>query len=196
MPKLPSIEQSLSQLNALRGMGAAVANELQKFLVSKTNLIAAKAADLIREANLKSLEPQLAEAFNRFMQNPSTTDKGCAAKQAIVNTLYELGCDAQDVFLVGIRHVQKEGAWGKPVDTAAELRGLCALGLVRMAYRDVMSELVDLLVDPEPVAAAAIEALGIYHHVESVGARMRETIKARASQRLNVQFEKVFGVPH
>ena len=30
-------------------------------------------------------------------------------------------------------------------DTAAELRGLCALGLVRMAYPDVMVELVDLL---------------------------------------------------
>jgi hypothetical protein len=129
-------------------MGAAViAPELQKFLASKTNLIAAKAADLTREANLKSLQPQLADAFWRFMKDPATTDKGCGAKQAIANALYELGCDAQEVFLAGIRHVQMEGSWGKPVDTAAELRGLCALGLVRMAYRDVMNELVDLLVD-------------------------------------------------
>jgi HEAT repeat protein len=143
-----SVEATLSKLNSLKGMGsAAIAPELQKFLSSKTNLIAAKAADLIRETGIKSLQPQLEEAFARFMKTPTTTDKGCAAKQAIANALYELGCDAQDVFLTGIHHRQLEGAYGGPVDTAAELRGICALGLVRMAYRDVMVELVDLLVD-------------------------------------------------
>ncbi|MDB5320785.1 MAG: hypothetical protein JWN40_2416 [Phycisphaerales bacterium] len=144
-----SVEATLTKLNSLRGMGSlAIAPELQKFLASKTNLIAAKSADLIREANLKSLQPQLEEAFARFMKTPTTTDKGCGAKQAVANALYEMGCDAQDVFLTGIRHHQMEGAYGGPVDTAAELRGICALGLVRMAYRDVMVELVDLLVDP------------------------------------------------
>jgi HEAT repeat protein len=144
-----SIDSTLSKLAALRGMGSgAIAPELAKFLASKTNLVAAKAADLAREANLKSLQPQLEEAFARFMKNPTTTDKGCPAKQAIANALYELGCDAQDVFLAGIHHFQPEGSYGGPVDTAAELRGLCALGLVRMAYRDVMTELVTLLADP------------------------------------------------
>lgn len=147
MAKGVSIEQTLTALTHLRAAGSAASGELQKHLTSKTNLIAAKAADLIREANLKTLQPQLVEAFWRFMKDPSITDKGCGAKLAIANTLYELGCDAQEVFLAGIRHVQKEAAWGKPIDTAAELRGLCALGLVRMAYRDVMSELVELLVD-------------------------------------------------
>jgi hypothetical protein len=160
-----SIEATLSKLNALRGMGSAtIAPELQKSLASKTNLVAAKAADLIRETNLKTLQPQLEEAFARFMKSPTTTDKGCAAKQAIASALYEMGCDAQDVFLTGIRHHQMEGAYGGPVDTAAELRGLCALGLVRMAYRDVMVELVDLLVDPEHqsriMAARAIAYAG------------------------------------
>jgi HEAT repeat protein len=144
-----SIEATLTKLNSLRGMGSAIiAPELQKFLASKTNLVAAKAADLIREANLKSLQPQLEEAFARFMKTPTTSDKGCAAKQAIANALYEMGCDSADVFLAGIHHHQMEGAYGGPVDTAAELRGICALGLVRMAYREVMVELVDLLVDP------------------------------------------------
>jgi hypothetical protein len=144
-----SIEATLTKLNSLRGMGSAIiAPELQKFLASKTNLVAAKAADLIREANLKSLQPQLEEAFARFMKTPTTSDKGCAAKQAIANALYEMGCDSTDVFLAGIHHHQMEGAYGGAVDTAAELRGIGALGLVRMAYRDVMVELVDLLVDP------------------------------------------------
>ena len=160
-----TIPSTLSKLAALRGMGsAAIAPELVKFLASKTNLIAAKAADLAREANLKSLQPQLEEAFHRFMKNPTTTDKGCPAKQAIASALYELGCDAQEVFLTGIHHFQPEGSYGGAVDTAAELRGLCALGLVRMAYRDVMTELVTLLADPSHqariMAARAIAYAG------------------------------------
>jgi len=98
------------------------------------------------------------------MVNPTATDKACGAKQAIANALYELGCDASELFLRGIRHVQKEAAWGGPVDTAAELRGLCALGLVRMGYADVMVELVDLLGDESPqariLAARAIAYAG------------------------------------
>lgn len=148
MAKGRSVESTLSAMGALKGMGsAAIAGELQKHLGSKTHLIVAKAADLIREAGIKSLQPQLEEAFWRFMRDPTETDEGCGAKQAIANALYELGCDAQDVFLKGIRHVQMEGTWGKSVDVAAELRGICALGLVRMAYRDVMNELIDLLAD-------------------------------------------------
>jgi hypothetical protein len=149
MSKGRSVEETLSQLHTLKGVGSATAaGELAKFLQNKTNLVAAKAADLARESGLKSLEPQLIEAFWRFMKNPTSTDKTCAAKQGIANTLYELGCDAQDVFLAGIHHVQMEPAWGGSVDTAAELRGICALGLARMGYRDVMNELVDLLADP------------------------------------------------
>jgi hypothetical protein len=63
-----SIPSTLTKLNALRGMGStAIAPERSKYLASKTNLISAKAADLAREANLKSLQPQLEETFHRFM---------------------------------------------------------------------------------------------------------------------------------
>jgi HEAT repeat protein len=151
MAKSRPIEETLSKLRALEVLGpGALAPELVKYLASKTNLIVARAADLARKAEAKPLEPQLIEAFQRFMVNPETSDKGCAAKQAIVNTLYELGCDseaARDAFLAGVRHVQGEPAWGGSSDSAAELRGLSALGLVRIGYRDVMNILVDLLVD-------------------------------------------------
>jgi HEAT repeat protein len=135
-------------MNALRGLsGSVVAAELAKFLSSKSNLVVAKAADLAREGNHKSLEPQLADAFFTFMKKPTESDRGCAAKQAIVNALYEHGCDAENVFLAGSRHRQIEGTYGPPTDVAAETRGLSAMGLVRMAYRDVMPLLVDLLAD-------------------------------------------------
>jgi hypothetical protein len=153
MAKSRPVEATLSELAALKAAGPALlAEALPKYLASKTNLIVAKAADLAREACLASLQPHLADAFTRFMHRPAETDKGCAAKQAIASALYETGCDAEAVFLAGIRHVQPENAYGRPVDTAAELRGLCALGLVRMAYQDVMTELTDLLVDPSPQA--------------------------------------------
>src|SRR5207237_5519130 len=102
----------------------------------------------------------LTKAFDRFMVDPATIDKGCSAKTSIAKALYELEARAETVFLTGIHHRQLEGVWGGSSDTAAELRGLCGLGLVRCNYRDVMIELGDLLMDPEPscriMAARAI----------------------------------------
>lgn len=148
MAKGRSVEDAFAQLAALKTAGPSVlAETLPKFIGSKVSHIVAKGADLAREKGIKSLQPQLVEAFDRFMERPGETDKGCGAKQAIANALYEMGCDAAETFLAGIHHRQFEGGFGRPSDTAAELRGICALGLVRMAYRDVMSELVDLLAD-------------------------------------------------
>jgi HEAT repeat protein len=151
MSKGRSVEVTLSNLAALRGMGAAaIERGVAGHLNSRTNLVVAKAAELAREAGLKSLVPQLVEAFGRLMDKPASSDKGCHAKQAIASALYEVACegaDVEQVFLTGIRHVQMEPAWGASTDTAAELRGTCALGLVRLAYGDVMNELVDLLMD-------------------------------------------------
>jgi HEAT repeat protein len=152
MAKSSRIEDTLAKLKALEGLGSEViAPELSKSLASKTNLVVAKSADLAAKAGARLLEPQLVEAFGRFMVNGSSTDKGCLARKAIANALYELECDsdaARDVHLAGVRCVQMEPVWGGSEDTAAELRGICALGLVRVAHRDVMEILVDLLADP------------------------------------------------
>jgi HEAT repeat protein len=141
-----------------------LAAELPKYLTHRSNLVVARAADLARTGGVEAVVPLLVAAFGRFMDAPAKTDPTCAAKQEIANALYELGAAESGVFLAGIRHVQKEAAWGKPVDTAAELRGLCALGLVRMGYPDVMVELVDLLTDEQHqariMAARAIAYAG------------------------------------
>src|SRR5689334_15513984 len=113
MAKGRSVEDSFAQLAALKSGGPAVlAETLPKFLSSKAHLIVSKAADLAREKQVKSLQPHLVEAFDRFMERPTETDKGCEAKQAIANALYEMGCDAADLFLTGIRHRQLEGSYG------------------------------------------------------------------------------------
>lgn len=150
MAKGRPADNALAQLAALKGVGPAVlAAELPKYLNHKSNLVVARAADQVRSGNVESLVPLLVSAFNRFMEKPGSTDPTCAAKREIANALYEMGAAEQEVFLTGIRHVQKEPAWGGSVDTAAELRGICALGLVRIGYRDAMVELVDLLADVE-----------------------------------------------
>lgn len=148
MAKARSVEDTLAELGALRGSGAGVLAEiLPKYLANKSNLIAARAADMARTANATSLADALTAAFWRFMENPAKTDPGCFAKKAIVEALYELAAPAKDVFLAGIKHVQPEPRWGGDGDTAAEVRGLSAMGLVRTGYPDVMNELVELLMD-------------------------------------------------
>jgi hypothetical protein len=65
-----------------------------------------------------------------------------------------------DTFLRGIRHVQMEPVYGGREDTAANLRGRCALALARCEYPDIFFELTTLLTDPEPQPRiAAIKAL-------------------------------------
>jgi HEAT repeat protein len=73
------------------------------------------------------------------------------------------------VFLAGIRHVQMEGSFGPPIDTAAGLRAASAVGLVHMNHPDAMLEIVNLLVDREADArVGAVRALAWSGRPESV----------------------------
>lgn len=161
MPKL-TLEQSLEALSRLRSASPSdVAAGLRTALASTSNHLVARAAILTRELQAESLADELASAFDRFMREPARTDKGCSAKQEIAETLYQLGAAADTVFIRGIRHVQMEPVFGGKADTAINLRGSCALGLVRMGHPDAMIELADLLADKEPGARVmAARAIG------------------------------------
>ena len=57
--------------------------------------------------------------------------------------------------------MQKEPAWGKPIDTAATLRGICGRALIAMGHHDAFRWHAVLLADPEPMTRAlAVETLG------------------------------------
>ena len=142
----PHSEESLDALRAALG--------------SQSSFAAAKAAKLAGELELGVLGPDLVAAFDRFLAG-GIDDPGCAAKAAIAEALYRLGHDgAMGVFLRGMRHVQMEPVFGGRVDTAVDLRGACAFGLVRIGYRDILPELADLLADREPpVRISAARAL-------------------------------------
>jgi HEAT repeat protein len=162
MPRSRRLEDLLAELHELRAAPtteAAIA-KLKQALAGKTSHAVAKAAEIAGEAELTALVPELAAAFDRLMINPAKADPGCAAKAAIADALYHIGYDDESLFLRGIRHVQLEPVYGGKADTAGPLRGVCALGLVRMNYREVMSALADLLADPEPrVRLAAVRAI-------------------------------------
>lgn len=122
---------------------------LGQVIRSKYGVAVAQAARIVAQAELRTLVSDMVSAFDRFMHNPAATDPNCHAKKAIADALYRLEYTEEQLFLAGIRHIQMEPVWGGQVDTAPGLRAICALGLVRMNYPDVMVELGDLLADSE-----------------------------------------------
>ena len=134
--------------------------DLAPFLSHKSNHVTAAAATLAERLEVRSLAPELVDAFCRLMQDPATRDQGCSATLAIVRALIAIEDPAFKVYFLGIRHVQLEGSFGPPVDVAAPLRGLCAQGLARMSHADALEECVTLLADPEvPARTGAIRAI-------------------------------------
>lgn len=171
MAKSRKLEEMQAQLNEIRSdptseFGITI---LRQILSSKYAIVIAQAAKIVRDANLRDLIPDLATAFERLMQNPASSDPNCLGKKAIADALYRMESGAETLFLKGIRHVQMEPVWGGQVDTAPGLRGVCALGLVRMNYPDVMLELADLLADPELEArVSAVRALAYTENSQAV----------------------------
>ena len=163
MAKARTVDAKLARLRALRTepITPALVAELQALISDKSNLVVAEAAEIVGERSLHDLAPDLITAFHRFLIDPVDTDKLCRAKIAITEALHKIEFDAEDMFRVGLRHVQMEPQWGKPEDTAASLRAAAAFALVRLNPRDLMILLADLLADPEKDArSAAAKALG------------------------------------
>ncbi len=162
MPKLDPTEQALNKLGALKTASPTpdLIDELRDFLRNRSNLVVAKAAKISGERRLKNLIPDLVAAFHKRMADPQRLDKRCAAITEIIVALYEMDYVEPDVYRKGITHIQMEPSWGGSIDTAAQLRGLCAQGLVRTSQPDALAAAVSLLVDPEtPARIGAARAL-------------------------------------
>jgi hypothetical protein len=156
------IEQALDKLAALKSAPADtdLLNALRGFLRNRSNLVVAKAAKIAGERHLAELLTELVTAFHKLMADPARLDKRCAALIEIVAALYAMDYSEPEVYLMGIRHVQMEGSFGPPIDSAAQLRGLSAQGLVRTHFPDALAEVATHLVDPEPPARiGAVRAL-------------------------------------
>jgi HEAT repeat protein len=133
-----------------------LARDLAPFLKHRSNQVVAKAAALA----VPELAQQLVEAFRRLIKDAAKFDAGCVALPTIVRKLIEIEDASAEIFFAGLRHVQREPVYGGHVDTAAPLRGMCAIALARMAHPDALLEAVNLLVDVEQEARiGAVRAL-------------------------------------
>jgi len=155
-------ESALARLDEIPLHTPAGKTAFSKALTAKSNLVIAKAARLLGAAQWLELNDEMAATFDRLLPEGSSLDKGCAAMIAIARSLIQLDYDGPDLYLRGIHHVQMEASWGPAVDTAAELREVCAMGLANSAYPHKLRELVPLLVDKEwRVRAGAIRAIAV-----------------------------------
>ena len=177
-----SFEAQISALEALREQPEETRlAALRKGLGAKNNFLAGKAADLIREFDLKILVPELLIAFDRLFENAEKTDPQCWAKNAISRTLAAFEHQDPEVFLRGMGHIQMEPVYGGRADTAGTLRSICALALVtcrRLTERDLLTHLLDLLADKDKnvraEVARAIEQVG--SPTASLLLRLRATV--------------------
>lgn len=165
MAQRQSIEDRLNRLKEIRSQSLSPdeVEELRAAIGSANNVVAAAGARAAARCQCGELAPDLVACFERFLERPQK-DKGCRAKLEAAKALDDLGHRDADTFLRGSRHVQMEPAYGGPEDTAAELRGVCALALVRIGHPRTLYRLTDLLADPQPgprqTAARALGFLG------------------------------------
>ena len=131
MARKSRLEDQLVALGALRRepRRPGAVEELSRALGDRSSFVVAAAARIVGEAAIAELVPSLRPAFDRFIENGAETDKSCQAKMAIVNALLTAEFEDAELFLRGMHCVQLEAAWGPPVDTAAQLRGMCATTL-------------------------------------------------------------------
>lgn len=160
-----AFDEKLAALEALRSKPESAAPAVRKTLAGRSNFLAAKAAALAADLHLAELIPDLAAAFGRFPD--AAADPQCWAKHAIVKALKDLAHREPDVFLRGLRHVQMEPVYGGRSDSAATLRGACALALIECRIDDLtlLNCLAEALADSEKVvrvdAAVALSSCGV-----------------------------------
>lgn len=144
-----TLEEELARLGAVRADPGApgAADILRRALTARSNLLVARAAEIVGEWELAQYEPELVAAFDYFLADAPRRDPTCAAKVAIAETLNRLDARQTELFRRGIHHVQLEPVWGGHEDTGARLRAICALGLARCDPPDVLLELAALLAD-------------------------------------------------
>jgi hypothetical protein len=156
------IESALSRLDRIPVHTAEGKAEFTKALAAKSNLVVAKAARLAGTAQWTDLAPAMEAAFDRMMAKGAAADKACAAMIAIARALVAMEHDAPELYRRGMQYIQIEGSYGPPIDTAAELREVCAMGLANSAWPHKLRDLIPLLGDGEwRVRAGAIQAVAV-----------------------------------
>ncbi len=161
MAKL-SIEDQLGTLKNLQTaslQAGELEERLRPFLKQTNNLIVARAADVARELDARTLLPDLISAFEQFLAAPHKSDPQCWAKSALSKALHHLGCDRSALFLQGTRTYQYEPTWGGQSEVAGTLRANCAHALIdchELTHQALLLHLLELVADPDKSVRAEV----------------------------------------
>jgi HEAT repeat protein len=173
-------EEEIAALDALRHqLPETTVEPLRKALAHRNNFVVAKAADLIREFDLRQLTPELVAAFDRFFVDAVKSDPQCWAKNSLSRALAAFEHSDAQVFVRGMKHIQHEPAWGGSSDSAGTLRGTCALALVQcrsLADAELLTLLIDLFADKEK--SVRVAAVGAVANVGSPSSALLLRLKA------------------
>src|SRR5438477_10795822 len=120
MAKPQSLDARLARLREIRKdpSSSQAQATLRAGLRGASNIVAGDAAEIVGEARLTDLIPDLVAAFEHFLDEPEKRDKQCRAKIPIIEALNKLEYDDEAFFLRGIRYVQPEPVWGGSHDSA------------------------------------------------------------------------------
>ena len=158
--KIDPADQAIVKLSAARLDTPEGRKLFISALASRYNRVVAKAAKILDNLRVADLCLQMADALTRLMSKGEGSDKGCVAMLALARALVNLEYDDAELYLKGMKYVQKEASWGPPVDTAVDLRATCAMGLANSLYPSKYNPLIELLVDAEWGArSGAVRAL-------------------------------------
>lgn len=161
-PTKRTADAAIERLAELREAGhdPAAEEEVIRFVGHASGHAATRAIKLVAEWKLGRAVSELEQAFERFLDNPLESDKGCSGKLAVVEALIALEAHRPAIYWRGIRYRQMEPIWGKPEDTAPPLRAACGRALAMMNHERVHVALAELILDPERVAReGAVSAL-------------------------------------
>jgi hypothetical protein len=155
-------ERMAAAARAAEDPGAARAMAvLRDALRAKQGVLVAIGARVIGRGLAEELVDELAPAFARLCEKPIERDPGCRGKVAIARALHDIDRWVEDVFAPGARLVQREPVWGGTEDTAAELRGICAIAYAHAGREEALDVAATLLADKERTARiGAAQALG------------------------------------
>jgi HEAT repeat protein len=191
------LDEEIRRVKALsdaKGLSRALADPRARVVLA--------AANATKEHEVHGCDAALLEAFLRLCRSaePAKDDPQCRAKTGVLEAILSVEAEQEDdAYLLGLHYRQEEPVYGGSVDTAADVRGLSVLGLVRVRHPHAAVFAAVALEDEERgVRAAAARALGesspeaalpLLRHKLEVGDKEAEVIGACMASYLALAFD-------
>lgn len=177
--ELAALEALSAGMKAGDAPDAAGLELLRDALQNRNNFLVSKAANLVADAEIAALLPEVLKAYERFFVDAVKTDPKCWAKEALAKALVKLEHLGKDAYLRGLRHHQMEASWGPPVDSAGGLRATCAHALVAcpgIPDHELVGLLLEALVDNDK--SVRVEGARAIGSVRGAGAALALRLRA------------------